>query len=142
MGTFPYLPVGALVTFCRTMGLPVKGAFGAALRVPLDGQASVRLFLTRPDGILFLLLCFIHTCCLARERSYDMARTYQHLSFEERLVLENSLKEKKSLRQIAAFLGRSPSSLQREILRNRVRQQPQKLHSRADDHDCVKRLSS
>lgn len=71
-----------------------------------------------------------------------MARTYQHLSFEERLVLENSLKEKKSLRQIAAFLGRSPSSLQREILRNRVRQQPQKLHFRADDHDCVKRLSS
>lgn len=141
MGTFPYLPVGALVIFCRTMGLPVKGAFGAALRVPLDGQASVRLFLTRPDGILFLLLCFIHTCCLARERSYDMARTYQHLSFEERLVLENSLKEKKSLSQIAAFLGRSPSSLQREILRNRVRQQPQKLHSRADDHDCVKRLS-
>ena len=45
-------------------------------------------------------------------------RVYTHLTLSEREYLEVSLKNGKSLRQIAAALGRSPSTISREIRRN------------------------
>ena len=44
--------------------------------------------------------------------------SYKHLSIEERLCIAYSLKENKSIREIAKMLGRSPSSISREIKRN------------------------
>lgn len=45
-------------------------------------------------------------------------RVYKHLTLSEREYLEAKLKEGKSLRQIAAALGRSPSTISREVRRN------------------------
>ena len=45
-------------------------------------------------------------------------RIYKHLTLSEREYLEVSLKNGKSLRQIAAALGRSPSTISREVRRN------------------------
>lgn len=47
--------------------------------------------------------------------------SYKHLSIEERICIAYSLKENKSIRQIAKTLGRSPSSISREIKRNTVK---------------------
>jgi transposase, IS30 family len=47
-----------------------------------------------------------------------MARTYAQLSFEERIKLDLMRKAGKSLRAIAAALGRSPSTISREVARN------------------------
>jgi len=44
--------------------------------------------------------------------------SYSHLSLEERLCIVKMLYEKKSIRTIAHFLSRSPSSISREIKRN------------------------
>lgn len=45
-------------------------------------------------------------------------RVYTHLTLSEREYLEVSLNKGKSLRQIAAALGRSPSTISREVKRN------------------------
>lgn len=45
-------------------------------------------------------------------------RVYNHLTLSEREYLEEKLKEGKSLRWIARSLGRSPSTLSRELKRN------------------------
>ncbi len=45
-------------------------------------------------------------------------RSYTHLTLSEREYLEEKLKEEKSLRWIAAALGRSPSTISRELKRN------------------------
>lgn len=45
-------------------------------------------------------------------------RVYTHLTLSEREFLELKLKEGKSLRWIAAALGRSPSTISREVKRN------------------------
>ena len=45
-------------------------------------------------------------------------RVYTHLTLSEREYLEVKLKEGKSLRWIATSLGRSPSTLSREVRRN------------------------
>jgi len=45
-------------------------------------------------------------------------RVYTHLTLSEREFLEEKLKEGKSIRWIAAALGRSPSTIYREIVRN------------------------
>lgn len=45
-------------------------------------------------------------------------RVYTHLTLSEREYLEVSLKKGKSLRQIAVALGRSPSTISREVRRN------------------------
>lgn len=47
-------------------------------------------------------------------------KEYSHLSFEEREVLAIGLALKLSLRQIAQQIGRSPSTLSREVQRNRL----------------------
>jgi IS30 family transposase len=45
-------------------------------------------------------------------------RVYTHLTLSEREYLEVKLKEGRSLRWIAAALGRSPSTISREVKRN------------------------
>ena len=45
-------------------------------------------------------------------------RVYTHLTLSEREYLEESLNKGKSIRKIAAALGRSPSTISREIRRN------------------------
>ncbi len=60
---------------------------------------------------------------------------YNHLSIEERETIQNLLWEKRSLRYIAHVLGRSVSSIAREIQRNRpperTRYTPRLAHERA-----------
>lgn len=50
--------------------------------------------------------------------------SYKHFTLEEREYLQKLLAEKKSVRKIAAILGRSPSTISREIARNRTRKCP------------------
>ena len=60
---------------------------------------------------------------------------YQHLSIEERELIQLRLWEKKSIRAIAGELGRPPSSVSREIRRNlpgiKYRYTPRLAHERA-----------
>ena len=46
---------------------------------------------------------------------------YTHISFEERVVIENRLKSGESLRRIARCLDRTASSLSRELIRNGIK---------------------
>ena len=46
---------------------------------------------------------------------------YNHFTLDERILLQNFLKSGKSIREIAGILGRSPSSVSREIRRNHSR---------------------
>ena len=48
-----------------------------------------------------------------------MSTRYRHLQPEERLPLASLLQQGWSLRRIAQQLGRSPSTLSREVTRNR-----------------------
>ena len=56
-----------------------------------------------------------------------MPRTYKQLSLTERIELYRLRSEGRSLRAIAVALGRSPSTLSRELRRN---SQPTKVWSR------------
>ena len=60
---------------------------------------------------------------------------YNHLSIEERERIQELLWQKKTVRHIAVTLGRSPSSISREIKKNNPAQQkrytPRLAHSRA-----------
>lgn len=47
--------------------------------------------------------------------------SYIHFTLEERICLQNLLSEGKSFRQIARILGRNPSTISREIKRNRTK---------------------
>ena len=51
-----------------------------------------------------------------------MGRTYEQLSLEERCEIARLQAEGRSIRQIAATLDRSSSSVSRELKRNRGRQ--------------------
>ena len=46
---------------------------------------------------------------------------YTHISFEERVVIENRLKSGESLRRIARYLDCTVSSLSRELIRNGIK---------------------
>lgn len=63
---------------------------------------------------------------------------YQHFSIMEREKLQNGLWEKRSIRSIAKELGRSPSSVSREIYKNKPlhfeRYTPRLAHERALEH--------
>lgn len=50
-----------------------------------------------------------------------MRKKYQHLSFEERFVIEKLYGADTEIRTIAEFLGRSPNTVSREIVNNSVR---------------------
>jgi IS30 family transposase len=60
---------------------------------------------------------------------------YNHLSIEEREQIQKLQWEKKSVRYIAGELGRSPSSISRELQKNnpktRKRYTPRLAHERA-----------
>ena len=45
-------------------------------------------------------------------------KSYKHFTLEERICLEDLIKKGKKIRQIAKILGRSPSTISREIKRN------------------------
>lgn len=50
--------------------------------------------------------------------------SYIHFTYDERICLHNFLNQGKSFRQIAAMLGRSPSTISREVNRNRAKYPP------------------
>lgn len=56
--------------------------------------------------------------------------SYTHFRLEERKYLQELLSEGKSMRKIAALLGRSPSSVSREIKRNKAKNKP---HRKTDN---------
>ena len=62
-----------------------------------------------------------------------MDRTYHQLSLEERCQISELQKQGRSVRQIAAALGRSPSSISRELKRNAGSQAAGYRPSHADD---------
>ena len=49
-----------------------------------------------------------------------MGTHYKHLSLAERVYLENGVRDGESLRFLAGKLDRSPSTLSRELFRNRL----------------------
>ncbi|MDO5151855.1 MAG: helix-turn-helix domain-containing protein [Eubacteriales bacterium] len=52
--------------------------------------------------------------------------SYTHFTLEERKYLQKLLAEKKSFREIAAILERSPSTISREVRRNKAKYKPHK----------------
>jgi len=48
-------------------------------------------------------------------------KTFTHLCFEERFVIEKLLRGSARIREIARFLGRSPNTVSREVQKNAVR---------------------
>ena len=50
--------------------------------------------------------------------------SYTHFTLEERKYLQQLLSEDKSFREIAAILERSPSTISREVNRNRAKYRP------------------
>ena len=50
--------------------------------------------------------------------------SYTHFTLEERKYLQQLLSEDKSFREIAAILERSPSTISREVNRNRAKYKP------------------
>lgn len=48
-------------------------------------------------------------------------KTYKHLSFEERFVIEKLWRRKVAIREIATYLGRSPNTISHELKKNLVK---------------------
>ena len=61
---------------------------------------------------------------------------YTHFTLSERKNLQKLLSEGLSIRKIAAILERSPSSVSREIKRNRTKKQPKKTPDNAYWYNC------
>jgi transposase, IS30 family len=66
---------------------------------------------------------------------------YNHLSIEEREKIQELLWQKKSIRYIAGELGRSPSSISREIKKNQSPQRKQYTPRLANERALTKRSS-
>lgn len=60
--------------------------------------------------------------------------SYIHFTHNERICLQNLLSEGKSFRQIALVLGRSPSTISREIKRNRIKYPKHKSNNKYHYH--------
>ena len=60
--------------------------------------------------------------------------SYIHFTLEERICLQNLLSEGKSFRQIARILGRNPSTISREIKRNRTKYPKHKSNNQFNYH--------
>lgn len=60
--------------------------------------------------------------------------SYIHFTHNERICLQNLLSEGNSLRQIASVLGRSPSTISREIKRNRIKYPKHKSNNKYHYH--------
>ncbi len=67
--------------------------------------------------------------------------TYKHLSIEEREHIQELLWEKKSIRSIAKELGRSPSSISRELKRNTTSIRERYTSRQAQERALKKRKS-
>lgn len=52
--------------------------------------------------------------------------SYTHFTLDERKYLQQLLAEGKSFREIARILERSPSTISREVKRNRAKYKPRK----------------
>jgi len=73
-------------------------------------------------------------------------KTYKHLSFEERFVIERLFLKEVAIRSIATVLGRSPNTVSREVRRNTVhgaycvKKAKQKAYARRwrAKRDCLK----
>lgn len=68
-------------------------------------------FLIKQKIDLFVLFL----CAINERRNLNMAKNYKHLLLEERVLIEDRLNHKKSIRSIANELGKSPSTILREI---------------------------
>lgn len=68
-------------------------------------------------------------------------KNYQHLSHQERAILMNQLELGMSLRRIAVRIGRSPSTLSRELQRNHYSKENYQATS-ADESYLQRRLNS
>lgn len=66
---------------------------------------------------------------------------YNHLSIEEREKIQELLWQKQSIRHIAEVLGRSPSSISREIMKNNPKQQKRYTPRLANERAITKRSS-
>jgi transposase, IS30 family len=66
-----------------------------------------------------------------------MGKHYEHMSFAERVYLENGLRDGLSLRFLAGKLGRSASTLSREQSRNRLG--PRTYRAAAAEKSCQRR---
>ena len=62
--------------------------------------------------------------------------SYTHFTLEERKYLQQLLSEKKSFREIARILGRSPSSISREVRRNRSKWKPHRQPDNPFWYNC------
>ena len=60
--------------------------------------------------------------------------SYIHFTHNEQICLQNLLSEGKSLRQIVSVLGRSPSTISREIKRNRIKYPKHKSNNKYHYH--------
>lgn len=60
--------------------------------------------------------------------------SYIHFTHDERICLQNYLSEGKSFRQIALLLGRSPSSISREVKRNSTKYPKHKSNNKFHYH--------
>ncbi len=67
---------------------------------------------------------------------------YKHFSIEEREQIQYALWAKKSVRQIARELGRSPSSVSREMHRNRDFDRMQRYNPRTSHQRAIRKRSS
>ena len=61
----------------------------------------------------------------------DGMRSYTHFTLFERKYLQKLLSERKSFREIAAILERSPSTISREVNRNRAKYKPKRKSDNA-----------
>ena len=68
---------------------------------------------------VLLLLTFELGQCVRKNN--DHMKTFKHLCFEERFVIEKLLRGGTKVREIARFLGRSPNTVSREIQKNMVK---------------------
>lgn len=68
-----------------------------------------------------------------------MGKQYSHLSFADRVYLENGIRDGLSLRFMARRLGRSASTLSREASRNRL---GPRTYRSGEAHDSSKRRAS
>lgn len=70
-----------------------------------------------------------------------MPQLYHHLDLSERNAIENGLKAKRSVQEIAKLLGRPTATIKREVFRNRVRPDIQQVKTcRQMRNDCTKRV--
>ena len=75
-------------------------------------------------------------------------RKYTHLSEKDRYQIEALLESKKSTREIAALLGRNPSTIHREILRGTIKRlqsdltQKKKYRANVAQSDYTRRCSN